>query len=95
MAAGAVELEVRTSRSEALSLGGGGWFPVVRVQYRPAGTRIWRHFNLVPKDGQTLEQLEKHANVAAQMVHAGAALDVDGASAWSSELELAGGDEAA
>lgn len=69
--AGAVELEVRTSVVELINWTQGEQVEALRVEYRPAGTRRWSHFNLIPEPGQSLERLERHANLAAQMVHAG------------------------
>lgn len=69
--AGAVELEVRTEIVELLNVTRGETVDGVRVEFRPVGERRWRHVNLIPDPGQTLEALVKHAHLAAQMVHAG------------------------
>jgi hypothetical protein len=93
--AGAVELELRTEVVELVDLTRGELGYAVRVDYRPAGSRRWSHFNLIPKPGQTLEALVKHAQLAAQLVHAGAAVDVDAATGAIAAAELDDGGAAA
>lgn len=67
---GAVELEVRTSVEPVWHVTRGDELLALRVAYRPAGARKWQAFLLVPDPGQTIAELERHANVAAQLVHA-------------------------
>jgi hypothetical protein len=74
--AGAVELEVRTSIVQLWNLSNGEAGLAVRVEFRPPGQRRWRRFNLVPDEGQELCRLERHANLAAQMVHAGRVVEL-------------------
>lgn len=69
--AGAVELEVRTELVELWNVSRNELELALRIEYRPAGQRRWRRFNLIPDPGQTVAALERHANLAAQMVHAG------------------------
>lgn len=52
------DFEVRTSRTKMLNLTRGGEFEVVRVEWRRVGTRRWSKANVIPEDGQTLDQVE-------------------------------------
>lgn len=62
-----VELEVKTERDRQL------WpehREVVRVLYRPLGTRRWTRFVIVPDPGQSLDELERNAARAAEQHYA-------------------------
>ena len=65
------ELEHRTTIEQALPLRAGDYEgPVVRVAYRPFGTRRWTRFLLVPDEGQSIDELRDFAGMAAQIHHA-------------------------
>jgi hypothetical protein len=62
-------VEVRTKREQAINFTKGETTEVVRVRYRPKGSKgRWLSFLLVPEEGQTLEWLEENAEEAALRV---------------------------
>lgn len=67
------EVEVETERTMAYNLTAGkgngeGRREVLRVRYRGTGNRRWSTFLLVPDPGQSIDELEDHAEDAARRV---------------------------
>jgi hypothetical protein len=57
-----VALEIRTAREVALPLYPDSYEgPLLRVKYRPVGTRRWTSFLLVPEEGEHYHALEMRA----------------------------------
>lgn len=65
---GDVELEVRSELDQALDLRAGGpGKPVVRIAYRPVGSRRWTRFVVQPSSEQTVEEILRRVVTIAQL----------------------------
>jgi hypothetical protein len=72
-----IEIEHRTGVVELINWTKGETVFALRVDWRPFGTRRWHHFNMVPQEGQTIDELREHAGEAAFMVACGDVAGLD------------------